>query len=111
MPHPSVPSIRSLCEYPVELSHPLREIAVRGLHHQMVVVRHLAIGVTDPVEPLDHLRQGAKKHFAVFVVFIDRLLPITPGSDVVQGTGEFNTQRSGYTREFSLVGSMLQFEP
>jgi hypothetical protein len=37
----------------------------------------MAIGVTDSVEP-DHLRQGAKKHLAVFVVFIDRLLPITP---------------------------------
>jgi hypothetical protein len=37
-------------------------------------------------------------------------LPIIPGSDVVQGTGEFNAQRSGHTREYSLVGSMLKFE-
>jgi hypothetical protein len=43
----------------------------------MVVVRHLAIGVTAPVEPFDQLCQSAKNHLAIFVVFIDRLLPIT----------------------------------
>ena len=43
----------------------------------MVVVRHLAIGVTDSFEPPDHLRQGAKKRLVVFVVFVDHFLPIT----------------------------------
>ena len=35
---------------------------------------------------------------AISVIMVDVLAPITPGSDVVDGTSEFNTQRAGQVR-------------
>ena len=71
----------------------------------MIVVRHEAPGVTEPV---DHLRQDAQKLHAIFVVFEDRLTPITAGRDVIKRAGEFDAEGSDHAR--SILTRMLQCE-
>ena len=68
---------------PFSWRNTFRKVAVGRLHDQVIVVRHEAPGVTEPVEPVDHLRQDAQALHAIFVVFEDRLTPITAGRDVI----------------------------
>ncbi len=42
---------------PVEVPHPLGQIAVRCRDQEMVVIRHQAEGMDPPVDPFTHLRQ------------------------------------------------------
>jgi hypothetical protein len=81
-----MPTIRALRIHAVELAHPLREIAIRGLNHQMIVIAHQAVGVTQPVEILDHRSQNIQKSMTVFVVLEDPLLAVAPRRNVVERT-------------------------
>lgn len=83
MADPPMPPIRRLGEDAVQLTHPLREIPLRRFEDEVVVVRHQTIGVTEPVEPLDDLRQHLEKGLAVPVVLVDRLTPIAARRDVI----------------------------
>jgi hypothetical protein len=42
----------------------------------VVVVRHQAIGMTEPIEALHHFSEHAKEHDAIFVVFKNRFTTI-----------------------------------
>jgi hypothetical protein len=81
-----MPTVRALRIHSVELAHPFREIAIRRLNQQMIVIPHQAVGVTQPVEILDHRSQDIQKSMTVFVVFEERLLAVTPRRNVVERT-------------------------
>ncbi len=79
-----MPAIEGLGGNPVELAHPFGEIAIGGFDHQMIVVIHQAVGVTEPVKSLGDLGEGIEKQLAVRVVFKDRLSLVAAGGDVIQ---------------------------
>lgn len=68
---PPVAPVRCLGEYAVELSHPLRQIAIRRFDYQVIMVEHQAIGMTDAIKIFNYLPEGIEKAFPVSVVFID----------------------------------------
>ena len=54
-------TIHVLGIHAVELMHAFRQIGIRRLHQQVVVVRHQAVGMTDPVESLTRQREDVEK--------------------------------------------------
>jgi hypothetical protein len=60
-----VPAVELLGIDTVELSHATRERWVNRLDEQVIVVRHQAVGVAEPVEPLDGLRQNLKEELPI----------------------------------------------
>jgi hypothetical protein len=79
-----MPPVRALRIHSVELAHSFREIAIRGLNQQMIVIAHQAVRVTQPVEILDHRSQDTQKRTTVFVILEDRLLAVTSPGNVVE---------------------------
>ena len=55
----------------------------------MVVIGHLAIGAHPTVETVGDAREHIQKRLAIFVFFVDHLLAIAAGGDVVKRAGEF----------------------
>lgn len=66
-------SIEGLGVDPVELLHPSREICVRRLYQQVVMIGHQAIGITDPTKTIDHVREDIKKAQPIVIIEKDRL--------------------------------------
>jgi hypothetical protein len=58
------------------------------------MVGHLTPGVTDPVESRADLLKDLKPRAPVSVVKINRLPSITPGSDVIKTTSQFDAKRT-----------------
>ena len=96
MTHQTVAAVESLRVNPVELAHPLGEVRVRRLDHQVVVVPHEAERVADPVEIGHHSAEGQEEDMTVLVVRVDVLAPVSTGRDVVKRTGELETKRTGH---------------
>ncbi len=88
----TVLSIGRLGKDSVELSHPFCQIAVGGFDHQMVMIIHQAVGVTNPVALSDYFPQDFKESLAVLVVLIDAFLTVSTDGDVVQGTRKFDPE-------------------
>jgi len=89
-----VASIRCLGIDAVELPHAPGQISIRCFYQEMIMVRHLAIGVTDPVPVFNHPTQQVQKHDSIFVILVNRLPPVAPRSDVIQRTGKFDSNGS-----------------
>jgi hypothetical protein len=51
----------------VELAHTPREIRVRRLHQQVVVIRHLTPRMTAPVEPIAHTPEHVEPGLTIHV--------------------------------------------
>ena len=96
MPQSIVAPIRRLRVDPVQLPHPLRQIALHRFDHEMIVVGHEAERMADPVVTFHHLRQHTQKRLTILIVLENRLSPIASGGDVVQGSGKLNAQGSGH---------------
>jgi len=52
----------------VELTHALSKVTFRRLHHCMVMIGHLTIRVTAPVEAFAHLAEQIQPGFTVGIV-------------------------------------------
>ena len=91
MPDPGVGAIDILRIDTVELTHPLGKIALHSLHHDMVVVTHQAISMTNPVEPLAHVSKNTTPGKPILVAGKDILPPVPPRCDVVQAAGKFES--------------------
>jgi hypothetical protein len=52
MPYPLMPPIDLLCVNAVKLAHPRREIGLRSLDDEVVVIGHLTPGMDRPVVSL-----------------------------------------------------------
>ena len=86
-----MPTIRCLGIDPIQLPHSFREISVRGLNHQVVVITHLAIGMVCPVECSDNLAEDLQKLYPVRIVFIGGFPAVSSGGDVIECTCEFDS--------------------
>ena len=71
---PLMTFIEKLCIDAVQLPHTQREIAVRRLDQEMIVVVHQAVGMTEPVIPFIDMLERVQKVDAVLVVFENGLL-------------------------------------
>jgi hypothetical protein len=96
MTHASVFSIQQLGIYAIELAHALRQIAVRCLNHQMVMVGHLTIGMENPIEGFCYTFNNAEKRYTVGIILINGLTPITTGSYMVKRTFKLDSNWSGH---------------
>jgi hypothetical protein len=66
-----VPFVEALGIDPVELSHAGRQIRLRRLHDEVVVVVHQAVGVAKPAESLDDAAKRRQEAWSVVVVEVD----------------------------------------
>jgi len=85
-----VPTIELLRVDAVELAHAARQGGLNRLDQKMVVVRHLAVGMTAPVESLSDLREDIEEQLAIWVDEEDLLARVAAACDVVQSTGVLN---------------------
>jgi hypothetical protein len=102
-------AIAVLGEYPIELAHALRQIAVRRLDQQVVVIAHQAVRMHHPIERRRHPTQHLQKARAIRIVLIDRLTPIPTRGHVVQRPFELNTNRSSHAAEITPGGGSMRF--
>jgi hypothetical protein len=56
----------------------------------MKMVIHEAIGMADPMVALIDLVQSSEEVFSIAVVFVNRLLFISPGGDMIHRLGIFD---------------------
>ena len=61
------------------------------------MVRHQAVGITDPVVPLDNVTQDLQEFNPVLVVQEDVLTGVTAAGDVIPRSPILNPQRPCYT--------------
>jgi hypothetical protein len=57
--------------------------------------------VTDPVIAFVDVLKGIEEHFPIMVIFKNELLFVPAGSDVVDGTGVFDTKWTGHERSIA----------
>jgi hypothetical protein len=88
--------IKKLCIDAVQLPHTQREIAVRRLDQEVIVVVHQAVGMAEPVIPFVDVLERVQEVDAVLVVFENGLLFIAAGGDVIDGTGVFYAEGAGH---------------
>jgi len=74
----------------------------RRLDHEMVMVGHLAVGVTTPVEALANLLKQDKSGLAVLIVPVNSLAAISPRSNVIEAAGKLKAKWSGHALKHSL---------
>src|SRR5574340_86138 len=92
----------------VELAHPLRQIGLRRLDDEVVVVRHLAPGMAHPVEAGAHVSEDFQPDAPVLVGSENILAPVTPRSDVIEAAGKLDSQRSGHAGRIGQANASIQ---
>ena len=107
MPHPPVPPIAGLGIDTIQMTHALRQISVRRLNQQVVVIIHQALGITYPVELGYDLLQRRQKHLPVLVILINVFTPITTRGDVIESVREFDADWAGHNGENITWGMLL----
>jgi len=83
MADPPMPLVEYLGVDAVLLSHAEGEIALRRLNEKVKMVIHEAIGMADPIVALIDLVQSSEEIVSIAVVFVNSLLFISPGSDMI----------------------------
>ena len=96
MPSKLVPTIDPLRIHAIELSHPLRQTGFWGLHYEVVVVSHLAIGMAAPIELLADILEYREPLRPVVFVKVDVLTTIATRGHMVEAASKFDTERSGH---------------
>jgi hypothetical protein len=71
----------------VEPEHPDRQVGLRRLEQEVVVVGHQAIAMASPAQVVDDLRQVGKEPCAIEIVVDDRRTPHAARRDVVCRSG------------------------
>lgn len=80
--------VESLRVSAVEALHANREISIPRLDEKVVVVWHQTVGMAAPAEPGGHVADHRQEPAVVAIVNEDGLLPVAPGSHVVQAAGD-----------------------
>jgi hypothetical protein len=83
-------AVEALGVDPVQVPHTAREIRIWSLHDPMKMVAHLAIGVDAPAKALGGLRQDMQPFGTTGIFKKDLFAPISPRSNVVEPTREFD---------------------
>ena len=73
-----------------ELAHPLRKIRLGRLDQQMVVIVHQTIGMAQPAEAINDMREERQQRGSVLVIGHDVLPGIAATRDMIDGTGIFD---------------------
>ena len=69
----------------------------------MVVIAHEAQGIEHPAQLKDIYGKQVEKDEPVGVILEDRLLPVTPGGEVIAGAREFQAQGANHCRRLRPV--------
>jgi hypothetical protein len=96
--HPPVAPVEALG---VDLIEPLQaacQVRLGGFDEQMVVIAHQAVGVESPALLGDLAAEQIEKRCAVPIIANDVRARIAARGDVIQRTGEFQTQRTGHAK-------------
>ena len=80
-------AVESLGIHAVQLAHAFREVGIRGFDNQMIVVGHLAIGVTNPVEPFADFPERFKPSQTIFIGKENILASVAARSNVIDSAG------------------------
>jgi len=94
--HPAVGAIEPLGVDAVDLPHAAREVRLGRLDEQVVVVRHQAVGVTDPAAALDDITEDPQERGAVSVSEEDGRAGVSPGRQVIEGAGKLDPEWPGH---------------
>jgi hypothetical protein len=78
-----VPLIESLRVESIQLSHADREVAIRRLNENVVVIAYEAVSVTDPVVALIDPFKSIKKVFSIVIVLEDGFSLVTAAGNVI----------------------------
>ena len=102
-PHAVVAAIESLCVDAVQLSHAAREVRLRGLEEQVIVIAHHAVGVHAPAELAHGRGEDVEENQAVVVVGVDWLARVAAAGGVIECARVLEAERAGHAG--SLVGN------
>lgn len=80
----------------VELMQAVAQASIDCFNEEVVVVRHLTVGMDDEVVPATDGAQYLKPRLPVTLIHVDRRPAITAGCDVIEGSAKFKSQRSGH---------------
>ena len=94
----AVAPVEGLGVHAIQVAHAAREVGCRRLEHEVIVVAHQAIRVTEPAPPLDRAPQEVEKAATIGGVLIDRRLRVAARGHVVEGTLELEAERSSHGR-------------
>ena len=98
MTDPPVPFVEELGIYAVQLPHTERKVSVRRFNEKVKVIGHETISVANPVVTLVDVLKGVKEVITILIVLKYRLLLVTTGSDVINGTWIFDAKGAGHAR-------------
>lgn len=104
----SLPTIQILRIAPVELTHPLREIAFGRFDDEMIMTVHLAPGMTAPAKARTDPSKDLEPAAPVVIVAIDRFPAITARRHVINGAGVFDSEGSCHGK--MLLADMLDYK-
>jgi len=90
--HPVVGAVKPLGIHAVDLPHAAGEAHLGRLDEEVVVVRHEAIGMADPVTTLDGIAEDPQERLTVDISEEDGFAGITSGGHVVEGAGELDPE-------------------
>ena len=96
MPDPMMPTIVRLCVAAIELAHAEREIGLRRLDQQMIVVIHQAVRMAEPAIAIDHLGEHGLPLRAIPIIRHNILPGIASTRHVVHGAGKFDAKWAGH---------------
>ena len=86
----TVVAVERLREAPVEVVHGARQVGLKGLNEQMVVVVHQEISMQQEVKVRHDIVEDGDKPFAIVVGTVDRLAFVATCGDVIEGASELN---------------------
>ena len=91
MPGTIMAAIGSLGVYAIQVSHSLRQVTLHRFNQKMIMIRHQAESMANPIVSFNRFRQHVQKGLAILIILVNRSAPVTPGSDVIKGTGKLYT--------------------
>jgi hypothetical protein len=93
-----VPLIESLRVESIQLSHADREVAIRRLNENVVVIAYEAVSVTDPVVALIDPFKSIKKVFSIVIVPEDGFSLVTAAGHVINSAWVFYAEGTYHVR-------------
>ena len=88
MTHAPVRAVDTLGIHAIELTHSLGKVRIGCFDHHMIVIGHLTIGMTHPIETPADVGKYFKPRYAIFVRKKNVLTPVSTRGDVVESAGK-----------------------
>src|SRR5215211_8882140 len=78
----------------VEVTHPGGQAGLRRFDDEVEVVAHEAVGVANPLVPLDNTFEERQEALPIVIIEEDRALRVPARGDVIARAGELEPQRA-----------------